>query len=331
MRILHPEWLWLLLLLPLVALLRGRRGAAPALFFPSTGIAAAIGKSSKHRPGAWLLGLRLISITLIVLAMARPQLGKTHTEVEASGIDILLAIDLSTSMNALDFRYKGREIRRIDAVKQVVENFAQARPNDRLALLVFAAKPYLLTPLTLDHSFLLDRLAKIDTGVIEDGTAIGTALGRSLRRINDQNSKSKVVILLTDGENNAGSLSPMQAAEAAVPLGIKVYTIGAGTRGIAPIVVKDRMGRQVRVNTEVRIDEDLLTRMALATGGRYFRATDMQELEKVYQEIDTLERTTRTLQGFTLEKELFPLLLAAALLSLLLEIALKNTRLISLP
>ena len=330
-KILHPELLWLLLTLPLIAWLAGRKSKTSAMLFPTTHIAASLGKYSKHNPFRWLTRLRLLTLALLILAISRPQLGRVQTEIDASGIDIILALDVSTSMDALDFKLKGREVRRIEAVKAAVEKFVQDRPNDRIALLMFAAKPYLMSPLTLDHDFLLDRLYQIDTGMIEDGTAIGTALARSIRQLHDREAKSKVIVLLTDGENNAGRISPLQAAETAVPLGVKIYTIGAGTRGIAPIIRKDNLGRSVRARAEVNIDEDTLTKIAEETGGEYFRATDLNELESVYAEIDQLEKSKRTIQGFTLEKELFPYFLMGALGLLLLEILLSQTRLLKIP
>ena len=330
-KFLHPELLWLLFALPLIAWLAGRKSKASAMLFPTTHVAAVLGKASKHNPFRWLTRLRLLTLALLILAISRPQLGRMQSEIDASGIDIILALDISTSMNALDFRLKGREVRRIEAVKAAVERFIHDRPNDRIALLMFAAKPYLMSPLTLDHEFLLDRLYTVDTGMIEDGTAIGTALARSTRQLNDRKAKSKVVVLLTDGENNTGRIAPLQAAEAAVPLNVKVYTIGAGTRGIAPIMAKDNLGRNVRVRQEVHIDEETLTKIAELTGGKYFRATDLNELEGVYAEIDQLEKSTRKIQGFTLEKEFFPQLLTLALLLLLLEVLLSQTRMLKIP
>jgi Ca-activated chloride channel homolog len=331
LRLNHPEFLWLLLLLPLLAWLIGRRGQSPALVFPTTLIAASLGSLARRKPFNWLFPLRLLALACVILAIARPQLGHSHAEVQASGIDIMMAIDVSTSMNALDFRHGGRETRRIDAVKIVGEEFIRNRPNDRIALMMFASKPYLMTPLTLDHEFLLSRLYTINTGIIEDGTAIGTALARSLRRITDRESASKIVILLTDGENNAGPIAPLQAADIAANLGIRVYTIGAGSRGVAPIVVKDRFGRDVRIQQEVNIDEETLTQIAELTGGKYYRATDLGELQQIYREIDQLEKSTRTIQGFSVNRELFPWLLLAALALIAIEVALANTRLLKLP
>jgi len=330
-RFLHPELLWLFALIPVLAILLGKRSSTSALLFSNTDIAAVVGKQAIQNPFRWLTRLRYLSMALLILAVARPQLGRTQSEISAKGIDIILALDISTSMNALDFRLKGREVRRIEAVKSAVEKFVNDRPDDRIALLVFAAKPYLLSPLTLDHEFVLDRLYSVDTGYIEDGTAIGTALARSVRQLVDRDVKSKVVILLTDGENNKGKISPIQASEIAKTLDTKVYTIGAGSRGIAKVLTKDNLGRDVVVRQQVQIDEDTLQKIADMTGGTYFRATDLNELDNVYKTIDQMEKTSRTIQGFTVEREFFPYLLIAALLMLLFEITLSQTRLLKLP
>jgi len=330
-RLQHPELLWLLALIPVLAFLLGKRSATSALLFPNTDIAAVVGKQAIQNPFRWLTRLRFLALALLIIALARPQLGRTQSEISAKGIDIILALDISTSMNALDFRLKGREVRRIEAVKSAVEQFVKDRPDDRLSLLVFAAKPYLLSPLTLDHEFILDRLYSVDTGVIEDGTAIGTALARSVRQLVDRDVKSRVVILLTDGENTRGKISPLQAAEIAQTLNTKVYTIGAGSRGIAKVMTKDTFGRDVMVRQQVQIDEETLQKIADLTGGKYFRATDLNELQSVYNTIDSMEKTSRTIQGFTVEQEFFPYLLMAALAILLLEITLSQTRLLKLP
>ena len=289
-RFLHPELLWLLAIIPVVAILLGKRSSTSSLLFPTTDIAAVVGKQAIQNPFRWLTRLRFLALALLIIAIARPQLGRTQSEISAKGIDIILALDVSTSMNALDFRLKGREVRRIEAVKSAVEQFIDDRPDDRLALLVFAAKPYLLSPLTLDHEFILDRLYSVDTGVIEDGTAIGTALARSVRQLVDRDVKSRVVILLTDGENTRGRITPIQAAEIAKTLETKVYTIGAGSRGIAKVMTKDTFGRDVVVRQQVRIDEESLQKIADMTGGAYFRATDLNELQSVYDTIDEMKK-----------------------------------------
>ena len=316
MRFLHPELLWLLLSIPLLALLKGQRGPAPALLFSSTALAATITGGRRNTAGRLLTSLKLLAISCLIFALARPQLGNTTTEIEASGIDILLAVDVSGSMNAMDFTLRGKPVSRLKVVKSVVDQFIEERPNDRIGLIAFSAKPYLISPLTLDHDWLQKRLEATAIGMIEDGTAIGSAIGTGVSRLHNQKAKSRIMILLTDGMNNSGKVPPIAAAEAAQALKIKVYTIGAGTRGEAPMPVTDAFGRKRLINTRVDIDEKTLTQVAALTGARYFRATDTSSLEKVYQEINKLETTTRSIKQFEQYRELFPFFIGGSLLFL---------------
>ncbi len=327
MRFLHPQLLWFLALLPLLALLHGRRGAGPALLFSSTSLAATLAGARKARPGALLLLLRLAVLALLIIALARPQQGNSTTEIKASGIDILLAVDVSGSMEAMDFTLDGKPANRLEVVKKVVDEFISERPSDRIGLLAFAGRPYLVSPLTLDHDWLRKRLEALSLGMVEDGTAIGSAIGSGINHLRDQKSKSRMLILLTDGMNNAGSVPPLIAAEAAETLGIKVYTIGAGTRGEAPMPVTDPFGRRRLMRAKVDIDEDTLTKVAEKTGAVYFRATDTASLTKIYDEINTMETTTKIINKFEEYRELFPFLVAAALLLLGFEIFSNRKRL----
>ncbi len=327
MRFLHPELLWLLLLLPLLAFLRGKKGAAPALIFSTTSLLSSLAKGRKARPGQLITALKLGAIAILILAMARPQQGNTTTEVNASGIDILLAVDVSGSMEAMDFTLKGKAANRLDVVKSVVGEFINARPNDRIGLVAFAGRPYLISPLTLDHDWLQKRLESLSIGMVEDGTAIGSAIGTGINRLRDKKAKSRILILLTDGMNNAGKIPPLIAAEAAETLDIKVYTIGAGTRGEAPMPVVDPFGRKRLIRAKVDIDEDTLGKVAELTGAQYFRATDTQSLEKIYAEINKMETTTRTIKKFEHYRELFPFFLLAALLFAVLALINQNRRL----
>lgn len=316
MRFLYPQLLWLLALLPLLAIIRGKRGAAPALVFSSTTLAASMAEGRKTRPGSLLAALRLLTLALLIAACARPQLGNTTTEISASGIDILLAVDVSGSMEALDFTLQGKPANRLEVVKSVIRQFVEQRPNDRIGLLAFSGRPYLVSPLTLDHDWLLQRLDSLSIGMVEDGTAIGSAIGVGVNRLRDHEAKSRIMILLTDGMNNAGTVPPLVAAEAAEALKIKVYTIGAGTKGEAPVPVVDGFGRKRLMRVKVDIDDATLNQVAAMTGAHYFRATDTQSLEKVYAEINTMETTTRTISKFEHYRELFPWLVGAALLLL---------------
>jgi Ca-activated chloride channel family protein len=327
MRFLYPELLWLLALLPLLALIRGKKGAAPALLFSSTAPAASLAEGRKARPGRLLAALRLLAIALLILAFARPQLGNTTTEIEASGIDILLAVDVSGSMEALDFTLEGKPANRLDVVKSVIRQFVEQRPNDRIGLLAFSGRPYMVSPLTLDHDWLLQRLGALSIGMMEDGTAIGSAIGVGVNRLQDPKAKSRILILLTDGMNNAGAVPPLVAAEAAEAMGIKIYTIGAGTKGEAPIPVVDSFGRKRLMRMKVDIDDETLGKVAAMTKAQYFRATDTKSLEKVYADINSMEVTTRTIKKFENYRELFPWLVGAALIFLGSELLIGRRRL----
>jgi len=313
MRFLHPELLWLLGLFPLLALWRGRQGAAPAVIFSSISLAAEVAGPKRARQGSLLLILRLATLFVLIVGLARPQLGDSVTEIEASGIDILLAVDVSGSMEAMDFTLGGKPANRLEVVKKVVDEFIAQRPNDRIGLLAFARRPYLVSPLTLDHDWLRKRLESLRIGMVEDGTAIGSAIGSGTNRLRSQKAKSRILILLTDGMNTAGRIPPLVAAEAAETMKIKVYTIGAGTRGEAPIPVTNAFGRRQIVRMPVNIDEKTLSAVAERTGAIYFRATDTDSLNKVYSEIDKMETTTRTIKKFENYRELFPVFVFTAL------------------
>lgn len=327
MRFVHPELLWLLALLPILALLRGRRGSGPAILFSSTAIAATLAAARRTAPKKFLATLKLLALASLIVALARPQLGNTFTEIEASGIDIMLAVDVSSSMEAMDFKLRGKEVNRLTVVKAVVADFIRDRPNDRIGLFAFSGRPYLISPLTLDHHWLLKRLDALAIGLIEDGTAIGSAIGAGVSRLHEQQSKSRILILLTDGMNTAGKVPPLVAAAAAQALAIKVYTIGAGTRGVAPTPVIDPFGHKVLINVKVDIDEQTLKQIAALTGARYYRATDATSLERIYREINTMETTTRKSKHFEHYRELFPLLITAAFILLAGEFFLRRRHL----
>src|SRR5882672_4105058 len=281
-RFLNPEFLWLLALLPLLALWWGRKGRIAAVEYSNVDIARTVARETRSRPGRWMTMLRLVVATLLILGLARPQYGRGRSEVQASGVDLMLAVDVSGSMEALDFTLDGQPANRLDCVKSVVSKFVEARPNDRIGLVAFAGAPYLVSPLTLDHEWLKQNLDRVRIGLIEDSTAIGSALATSVNRLRDQPSKSKIVVLLTDGMNNAGKVAPQTAAEAAHALGVKVYTIAAGAQGEAPVPVKDQFGNQRIVMAKVDVDEAALKKIADETGGKFFRATDTDSLHKIY-------------------------------------------------
>jgi len=327
----HPEVLWLLLLVPPLAFLKGRRGLAAAVRYSTVQTARDLAGARRSQAGKWLSALRMLALGMLIVALARPQIVHGTSEVEASGIDILLGVDVSGSMEALDFTIKGQPANRIDVVRKVVSRFIDERPNDRIGLVAFAGRPYMVSPLTLDHQWLQQRLEDMRTGMVEDGTAIGSAIASCVNRLRDEKAKSKVVILLTDGMNNAGKVSPLTAAEAAEALGIKVYTIGAGSRGEVPVPVTDPFGNRKLVRARVDIDEATLQKVAQMTGANYYRATDTDSLSKIYDEINTLETTTQKIKKFEHHSEMFLWAAIPALLLLGLELFLGQTRLRRLP
>ena len=331
----HPWWLLLLLLLPVLAIAQGARGAAPAVVFSSLQAIKPLGKPRRSRLGRWLTTLLLLALALLILAMARPQAGSTTSHVEASGIDIMLALDVSGSMIAEDFTIDGEQAGRIEVVKQVAQKFIEGRPNDRIGLLCFAGRPYLVSPLTLDHDWLLRNMVRVQLHMVEDGTAIGSAIASCANRLKDRkDTKSRIVVLLTDGENNAGKVSPLTAAEAAKALGIKVYTIGAGTNGDAPIPMTDNYGRPVRDafgkkiyhREPVDVDEVTLKKIADITGARFYRATDTKTLNQIFDQIDSLEKSKMELTQYKQYRDLFPWFLGSGFAVLALQGALAQTK-----
>lgn len=327
----HPEVLFLLLLLPVMAVWKGRWGRPVAIRMPSTDDAVQVGAKPRSKVGGFMTSLLLLALALLIIALARPRHGKGSTDIESSGIDIVLTLDVSGSMEALDFKLDGKPANRLEVVKNVVGKFIGQRPNDRLGMVAFAGRPYLVSPLTMDHEFLAKRLSDVKMGQVEDGTAIGSAIASAVGHLRDSNAKSRIIILLTDGVNNAGAVNPLTAAEAAKALGIKVYTIGAGTRGEAPFPVRDAFGRTHLQTMKVEIDEEMLKQIAEATGGQSFRATDTDSLEKIYESINQLEKTTRKLKKYQQYDELFLWFLAPGLAMLLLEMLLGQTRFRRLP
>ena len=331
-RFLEPQWLWLLALLPVVMLLRGRRGPVAAIEFSDVGLAREVARRGRSRIGGWIWLLPLLAAALMIVGLARPQRGQSRTEVTANGIDIVLGLDVSGSMQALDFLVDGRRLNRIEVVKSVVSKFIEERPNDRIGLIAFATAPYLVSPLTLDHDWLQQNLERVSTAAgNDDGTAIGSAIAASVNRLRTTQAKSKVVILLTDGMNNTGKISPIAAAEAAKAMGVKIYTIGVGVRGMAPIPVRDQAGRMRLVMDKVDVDEKTLQTVANVTGGSFYRATDTDSLEKIYEQINRLEKTAQTVQKFEHYDELYSWALIPCAAFLGFGLLLQHTRFRRLP
>jgi Ca-activated chloride channel family protein len=301
----QPWLLLLLLLLPVLAFLKGRRGAAPAVVFSSLQPLRKLGRLRRSRAGALLGSLLFLGMSLCIVALARPQQGRVIQQVQASGIDIMLALDVSRSMLAEDFTIGNQRANRLEAVKQVTQRFIEARPNDRIGIVAFAGRPYLVSPLTLDHNWLLQNLERIRIGLVEDGTAIGSAIASASNRLKDKESKSKIVVLLTDGDNNAGKISPNDAAEAARVLGIKVYAICAGTTGWVNMPVQDQYGRTFYQQVRMDVDEAALKQVAQIGNGQFFRATDSRSLEEIFGAIDQLEKTTVETSQYQQYRDLF--------------------------
>ncbi len=313
----YPELLWLMVVPVLMALhyiwieLSGRRPHMRV----STSVPWMQGGRSfmsvlRHVPFL----LRVFALVMIIIATARPRSSQEMERVDTEGIDIILAMDVSTSMLARDFTPD-----RINASKDIAIEFIAQRPSDRMGIVVFAGESFTQCPLTTDRATLINMMKEVQTDLIEDGTAIGNGLATAVARMKDSDAKSRVVILLTDGVNNRGEISPQMAAEIAKTYGVRVYTIGVGANGMAPYPVMTPWGVEVQ-NVKVEIDENLLSEIADATGGRYFRATDNTKLAEIYSEINKMEKARTTVDSFPVYKELFGKYALLALLALLLEL-----------
>ncbi len=317
---------WVVWYLPKVI---GKRSDGRSAFrFPSIAPFQEIGRGQAVLPFRLLQASRGLVLLLLVLAIGRPQSGKEHTKINTEGIDIILAVDTSGSMEALDLdaeRPLAKRRNRLAIVKDVVQDFVEARPNDQMGLVVFGSQAYTQCPMTLDHGILSGFIERLEIGMAGDGTAIGNAIGRASKRLEDSTAKSKVIVLLTDGRSNAGKLSPIKAAEVAQSLGIKVYTVGAGAKGKAPFLRQGLFGVQP-VYQDVDIDEETLTKIATITDGAYFRAEDIEGLRKVYSQIDALERTEIESLGYLEYNEHFYWFLVPAIMLLLIERLLMTTR-----
>ena len=328
LRFADPAYLLLLLGVPLLAwwyVVRGRRRTG-SLRYSSL---AAIARADRGRTGRYrhaLFVLRSLGLAALIVAFARPQTGVTAENITTEGIDIVLALDLSTSMLAEDL-----EPNRIEAAKAVAADFVNGRRNDRIGLVVFAGDAFTQVPLTLDYGIVTTVLGELETGILEDGTAIGMGLATAVKRLQGSSAESKVIVLLTDGRNNRGESDPVTAAQMAQALDIRIYAIGAGTQGVARVPVDDPLFGRRYAQMRVDIDEPTLQETAAVTDGRYFRATDRASLEDVYAEIDALETTEIEVEQFTRYGELFHVPLLAGLALLLLEIALARTVLRKIP
>ncbi|MCH2156564.1 MAG: VWA domain-containing protein [Opitutales bacterium] len=337
----QPLWLLALLLIPLFFFLKGRQGKPASVKFSSLKLLRKGPRPVKAASGLPILLFLVIPWALVVIALARPRLTETEENVQSNGVDIMLAIDVSGSMRAMDFFIEGQRDTRLEAVKTVVAGFIEEREFDRIGIVAFAEAPFLVSPLTLQHDWLKTNFARLEVGLISPGgTAVGDALGTSVNRLRELEAQSKVVILLSDGENNRGLISPSSAAEAAAAHGVKVYTIAAGSQDVVPFPRVDRNGRIFRDRngrpipggrSNIPVDESTLKAIAETTGGRFYRATDTEGLERIYEEIDELEKTEVTVNSVSTHNELFAWPLWSALGLLCFGELLRNTRMRRIP
>lgn len=333
----YPWVLVLLALLPLYAFLRGRVGKFSAVLFSSADIAREAGATARAAVGRIFLFLRLLTVALLIVTLAGPRFANDHTETHTSGVDIMLVLDLSWSMIALDMGKPGEHISRYDIASDVLKNFIRKRPDDRIGLIAFSAVPYLASPLTLNHDWLIENLDRLHVGTIKElGTAIGDATAAGAKRLNAQKgSKSRIIILLTDGDNNRGEIDPLPAAQLAAAIGAKIYTIGIGIDKPCQLpkfdpgtgkLLLDPAGNVQWTMTIQPANYEVLIRMAMLSKARFYRATNRSELQSIYNDIDRLEKTEVKLRRYTTYTPLFqwPLLAAFGLLAL--ELLLANTR-----
>lgn len=329
MRLAHPYYLLLLLMIPGIIwwTLSRRKRRRSSLIYSDLSLVRSAQRSRPPHLHLVPIILRALALFLFILALARPQSGRHSEEILTEGIDIILCLDVSGSMKAEDFKPKNR----LHVAKEAAAQFISGRKNDRMGMVVFAGQSFTQCPLTLDQDILLALLDRIHIGMIEDGTAIGMALGTSINRLQDSSAKSKVIILLTDGINNRGQIDPITAARMAEALSIKIYAIGAGTKGTAPYPVEDHIFGKRYVQMPVEIDEQTLMEIASITGGQYFRATNAEKLGQIYAEIDQLEKTQVKTKEYVEYSEKFHIALMPAFVLLMMEVILAHTRFRKIP
>ena len=315
----NPDYFYLFLLIPVLTawyVYRFRK-STPELLFSGLKPFEGVSPSLKTRLIHSLFVLRMLALSLLIVALAGPQKISSKSNINIEGIDIVLALDVSGSMRARDFQPD-----RIGAAKKIATEFINGRPNDRIGLVIFSGEAFTQAPLTLDHAVLKSLLREVKSGMIQDGTAIGDGLATAVSRLKDSEARSKVIVLLTDGVNNSGAIDPETAAELAKMYGIRVYTIGVGSYGYAPYPVQTPYGIQMQ-QMKVQIDEALLKKIAQETGGKYFRANNNRKLEAIFKEIDRLEKSKINVQQFRRKYELYFPFALAALLLFVVEISLR--------
>lgn len=319
-----PWWLLLLPLAPLLAWLRGRHGQAPALAFPTVGLMKGLGQPTRSRRGGFAPGLLHLALICGIVALARPQKLITYDEVKTEGIAICVAVDVSLSMLIEDYYAGSVLINRLTAAKRVLKEFIEGRPNDRIGIVAFAGAPYTPCPPTLDHAWILKNMDRIQTGVMEDGTAIGSGLAAAARRLDQQDAKSKVLVLITDGANNSGKLSPLDAANLAVSLkpAIRIHTIGVGTPGYHLIRLPN--GGIINSHRD-EFDEESLKKIAEIGGGKFFKAQDSATLKQVFESINQMEKTKIDRRIIVRADDLFHYFIIAAAIFIALHLIWKST------
>lgn len=326
-----PVVFWLILLAPFVVFVERHRRAGSNFIFSSEELVKELKPTARVRLGKSAIILRAAAILLMIIALARPQAVLEGSKTVSEGVDIVLALDTSTSMLAEDFKIGPRRINRFDLVREVVKDFIKKRKDDRIGMIAFAARAYTLCPLTTDYAWLNENMDRARVGMMEDATAIGSAIASSINRLRTSKTKSKIIILLTDGVNNAGNISPLVAAEAAKALKIKIHTIGVGTKGLSPYPMKDFYGRTVYRNIPIEIDEESLKKIAELTGGKYYLASDAEKMRRIYDEINKLEKSNIEHLGYREYSELFGYFLIPGLILLAVEIFLSNTVFLKVP
>lgn len=327
-RFADPWWLLLLLLLPVLALLRGRRGRAPAVYFPLASLLSDLGSPARSAFGSMFIGSVLASMALAVIALARPQKIKSHDEVKSEGVSIMLTVDVSRSMLIEDFYIGGRPVNRLVAAKRVMQDFIRGREHDRIGIVAFSGAPYLPCPMTTDREWLEKNIDRVQVGVMEDGTAIGSGIASAARRLEQLKSPSKVIILITDGANNSGKLSPQDAARLAATFGVKIYTIAIGTAGVH--MFRDLNG-QITSSGRQEFDEATLREVARIGSGAAYLAQDLGALSNIFKTIDQLEKAEVKKRNIVETRDLFPWPLSIAALLLLVSLAFRLTVLRSAP
>jgi Ca-activated chloride channel homolog len=323
----NPWILWFLLLIPLMLFWywwKGKR-IEPSITYSNLGLFKNMPSTWREKLKHFPAILRVLAVALLIVALARPQSFSSGENVYTEGIDIAMVLDISGSMMAEDFQPN-----RLEAAKKVIDDFVNHRVSDRIGLVIFARDAFTQCPLTIDYSVFKNLLSQVKTGMVEDGTAIGNGIADGVNRLKDSHAKSKVIILLTDGVNNAGEIDPLTGAEIAKTYGIRIYTIGVGTRGNAPFPVQTPFGTRYQM-MQVEIDEGLLQKIADITGGQYFRATDNRSLEEIYNKIDKMEKSRIEVTSYRNAKELFYSWLGGGIFLLLVEVGLSRTVLRKLP